>query len=67
MKVTNIQWETDGYNVDLPTELTIPEDFIDKYGVDEDGDYYNMWGVTDNYDYDLLIGLSIHEDFVEVK
>lgn len=32
MKVTNIQWETDGYNVDLPTELTIPEDFIDKYG-----------------------------------
>ena len=37
MRVTNIQWETDGYNVDLPTELTIPEDFIDKYGVDEDG------------------------------
>lgn len=37
MNVTNIKWVTDGYDVDLPTELEIPERFIDEDGVvDED-------------------------------
>ena len=36
VKVINIKWETDGYEVDLPTELEIPERFIDEYGIDED-------------------------------
>lgn len=54
-------------DTNLPTEEDIVSDLNYGVGVDEGGDYYNMWGVTDNYDYDLLIGLSIHEDFVEVK
>ena len=35
-KVINVKWETDGYDVDLPTEFEIPEEFIDKDGIDED-------------------------------
>lgn len=36
VNATNIKWITDGYDVDLPTELEIPEQFIDEDGVDED-------------------------------
>ena len=36
VNVTNIKWVTDGYDPDLPTELEIPERFIDEDGVDED-------------------------------
>ena len=45
MKATNIQWDTDGDQEvfdSLPTEIEIPEEFIDEHGeVDEDavGDY----------------------------
>lgn len=34
MKAINIKWETDGYAVDLPNEVDIPERFVDKDGVD---------------------------------
>ncbi len=33
-KAINIKWETDGYEVDLPNEVDIPERFVDKNGVD---------------------------------
>lgn len=35
-KATDIRWETDGYNVNLPTEMEIPSRFIDDDGIDED-------------------------------
>lgn len=35
-KVINVKWETDGYEVDLPSEFEIPKEFIDEYGIDED-------------------------------
>ena len=35
-KAIDIKWETDGAAIDLPTEIDIPERFIDKDGVDED-------------------------------
>ena len=35
-KVVDIKWETDGYDVDLPTEMEIPEYFIDGDGIDEE-------------------------------
>ena len=36
MKVVNIKWVTDDCDVALPSEMEIPEEFIDKNGVDED-------------------------------
>ncbi len=35
-KAVDIKWETDGYDVDLPTEMKIPKCFIDEYGADEE-------------------------------
>ena len=49
----------------LPTEEDIVSDLNNGVGVDEDGDYYNGWGVTDHYDSDSALSLSINEDFVE--
>ena len=46
-------------NTDLPTEEGILED-IEEW-IDEDGAYYNAWGVTDNYD--LTISLQKGKDF----
>ena len=54
-------------DTNLPTEEAIVSDLNYGVGVDEDGDYYNCWGVTDNYSSDSAIELSINEDFVEVK
>ena len=54
-------------DTNLPTEEAIVSDLIYGVGVDEDGDYYNMWGVTDNYDYDSVLGLHINGDFVEAE
>ena len=34
-------------------------------GIDEEGDYFNSWGVTDNYVTDYPICLSINEDFMQ--
>ncbi len=47
----------------LPTVEDIISD-IEFEGVDNDGDYYNSWGVTDNNDADEAIGLKIGEDFI---
>ncbi|MCT7397728.1 hypothetical protein N5B56_01335 [Eubacterium sp. LFL-14] len=33
-KAVNVKWETDGCDVDLPTQFEIPERFIDENGVD---------------------------------
>jgi hypothetical protein len=35
MKAVNIQWDTDGESVDLPTEIEIPDNLIE----DEISDY----------------------------
>ena len=32
VKVKNIKWKTDGYEVDLPKELIIPESFVEEDG-----------------------------------
>ena len=42
-----------------------PVVMMDTPGIDDEGDYFNNWGVTDNYVADYPIGLSINEDFVE--
>lgn len=47
----------------LPTEKDILSDLNYGIGIDDDGDYYNHWGVTDNYDSDI-ISLSFKKDFV---
>lgn len=47
----------------VPTEKDILSDLNYGIGVDDDGDYYNHWGVTDNYDSNL-ISLSFKRDFV---
>ena len=36
MKAINIQWDTDGENISLPTEIDIPEGMTDE---DEVSDY----------------------------
>ena len=35
------------------------------FGIDEDGDIYNGYGVTDHYDADSPLGLRLGEDFIE--
>lgn len=40
-------------------------DLLD-FGIDEDGDIYNGYGVTDHYDSDYPLCLSLGEDFTEV-
>ena len=56
---------------DTADETTLPtvEDIVSdlNYGdyVDEDGEYYNAWGVTDNYESDSALHLSIGIDFVD--
>lgn len=49
----------------LPTEEDIVSDLNYGIGVDEEGDYFNGWGVTDHYNSDLPLGLSINDDFAE--
>ncbi|MFR6456180.1 MAG: hypothetical protein ACLUPG_06450 [Roseburia faecis] len=48
----------------IPTEADILSDLNNGVEVDEDGDYYNAWGVTDNYCSDRACELAIGEDFV---
>ena len=48
----------------IQTEADILSDLNNGVGVDEDGDYYNAWGVTDNYCSDRACELAIGEDFV---
>ena len=49
-------------NTELPTEEGLIAD-IGEW-IDEDGAYYDAWGVTDNYD--LTISLQEGEDFEAV-
>lgn len=48
-------------------DYTPEEIFADllDFGIDEDGDIYNGYGVTDHYDADSPLGLRLGEDFVE--
>lgn len=48
----------------LPTVKDI-ENEIGDY-IDEDGEYYNSWGVTNNYSADEPIHLTIGEDFIGI-
>lgn len=48
----------------IPTEEDILSDLNNGVGVDEDGDYYNSWGVTDDYRFDLVCEMTINEDFI---
>lgn len=57
--------------IDTADDTTIPtiediESDIESF-IDEDGEYYNCWGVTDNYDSDFPICLILGTDFVEVQ
>lgn len=49
---------------ELPTEADIIADLNNGVGVDDEGDYYNNWGVTDHYDSDYPLSLSYGEDFM---
>lgn len=55
-----------GKDTALETEIPTIEDILSDIncgvGVDEQGDYYNSWGVTDNYNSDTL-GLTFGKDF----
>ena len=48
-------------------DYTPEEIFADLlgFGIDEDGDIYNGYGVTDHYDADSPLGLRLGEDFRE--
>ena len=50
----------------LPTVEDILSDLNFGVGADEEGDYFNGWGVTDHYNADDVLGLRIGEDFVKV-
>ena len=45
----------------IPSEADITSDI--KEFMDEDGDYYNNFGVTDNYNDDRPLVLSLGKDF----
>ena len=51
------------------TELPTEEDILSDTEIfmDEDGEYYNGWGVTDNYESDSLLGLTKGIDFLVVE
>lgn len=51
----------------LPSEEAVLADLNGGVGVDEEGDYYNGWGVTDHYNADTILGLSLGKDFIEVS
>jgi hypothetical protein len=40
MKATNIIWETDGYDIDLPNEVIIPNNIDEEYIADYLSDEY---------------------------
>lgn len=57
--------------IDTADNTTLPtiEDIESDIGafIDEDGEYYNNWGVTDNYDSDFPICLILGVDFKVAK
>jgi len=50
-------------NTELPTIQDIFDDAL-SFGIDDDGEIYNSWGVTDNYNADNPICLKLGVDFV---
>lgn len=50
----------------IPTEQDILDD-VAWWSFDDDGDYYNGWGVTDHYnsDYPLALTLGVHIQEIE--
>ena len=47
-----------------------PEELLEDvllFGIDEDGDAWNSYGVTDHYSYEFPLNLRLGEDFEEVK
>lgn len=58
--------------IDTADETSVdytPEELFDDlldFGIDEDGEIYNGYGVTDHYDADYPLGLKLGVDFVEV-
>ena len=50
-------------NTILPTTKDIESEI--EIFIDEDGEYYNFWGVTDNYNSDYAICLKLGIDFME--
>lgn len=52
------------------TYIPVLEDIVDdvnSLGVDDEGEYYNGWGVTDNYDADYPLLLKVGRDLEEVS
>ena len=47
----------------LPTTKDIESEI--EIFIDEDGEYYNFWGVTDNCNSDYAICLKLGIDFME--
>lgn len=50
-------------DTNLPTVKDI-EDDLNFFDIDDEGEYYNGWGVTDNYDADYPLLLKRGRDFV---
>ena len=55
--------------LDTANETTIPsiegiESEINFFGLDDDGEYFNAWGVTDKYDADYPLLLRLGEDIM---
>ncbi len=49
----------------LPTVSDIEAD-VNFFETNEEGDYYNSWGVTDNYDADNPLSLVLGKDIVKI-
>ena len=52
------------------TYIPVLEDIVDdvnSIGVDDKGEYYNVWGVTDNYEADYPLSLKVGRDLEEVS
>lgn len=53
-------------NTTIPTVEELEND-VNFFGIDEDGEYINSWGVTDNYNSDNAIILKLGVDFIELS
>ena len=54
-------------DTNIPTIEDIISDLNYGIGIDEEGDYYNNWGVTDNYDSDYPLCLTLNQDFIRER
>lgn len=59
MRAVNIQWVTDGYEVDLPSEMEIPDKCIDENGEVDYEDVENYLSDTTGW---LHEGFEIEDD-----